>query len=138
MAQYSVKTGPLSEAGEEFLMLAGDFGRHREGLDSMLSRWPEGLSGLRRQLTKTKESIYEISKKTRSTGMVLHEITDHYTRAERSAISGHVRDLNRHATGQQLVPLPSIRSSSGAVMFERTVMPDWLQIAVLEYEQSQG
>ena len=137
MAQYSVKTGILSEAGDDILMLAGDFNRHRESLDDLLAKWPDGLSGLRRQLAGTKDKVNEISRQTRNAGMVIHDISDHYTRAERRAIGGHLRDLSRHATGQQLVTLPTIRGSSGVVMFEKTVLPDWLQIAVLEYEQSQ-
>ena len=138
MAEYSVKTGPLDEAGESFSMFAGELGMLKDKLDSILSTWQEGTPGLRRKLTGSKESINEISRQSRNIGKTLCEITDFYTRAERSAISGHIRDLNMNTTNQQPVILPNIRNSTGAVLFERTVLPDWLQIAVLEYEQSQG
>ena len=137
MAQYSVKTGPLNEAGEDFSVLAGDLGRIREGLDILLSKWPEGMSGLRRQLAGVKDSIQEISKKTRDAGMALYEISDFYTRAERTAFDANNREPGINPAKKQHISPPKIRSSSGVVMFERTILPDWLQMAVLEYEQSQ-
>ena len=137
MAEYNVKTGPLDEAGEDLSVLAGEFGRYREGLDSVLANLPEGMSGMRRHLTAAKDSLFEISKQTRDTGKVLYGIADHYTRAERSAMGGLHRGMNINPAGQQTTTMPKIRGSSGVVLFDRTVMPDWLQMAVLEYEQTQ-
>ena len=138
MAEYSVKTGPLNEAGENFSIFAGELGMFKEKLDTILSKWQEGMPELRRQLAGSKESINEISRQSRNIGKTLYEITDFYIRAERSAISGHIRDLNINIIDKQPVILPNIRSSSGVVVFERRILPDWLQLAVLEYEQSQG
>jgi len=136
VAEYSVNTGILNEAGEDFLMLAKEFQMLHERVSPVLSSWPEGLTDLRQQLDKSRESINEISRKTRDLGLTLYEIIDCYTYAERRAIGGDNRHLHTHTANPRDTKLPSIRNTSGAVMFDRTILPDWLQIAVLEYEQS--
>ena len=137
MAQYRVNTGSLNEVSEDLLILAGDFRRLSDELESVFSKLPEDFYGFRRQLIRGKESVSEITRHTRGIGMVLYEVADHYTRAERSALNGYNRDLNLLASNQKPVTIPNIRNSSGAVLFERTVLPNWLQAAVLEFEKSQ-
>jgi len=138
VAQYSVNTGSLNEAGEDFSIFAAKIGEYRERLESISGNLPEGMSAIRRQLAGTREAIYEISGKTRSAGMTLYEVSDHYTKAERDAISGYHRDLETHDANQRNAQLPKIRSSSGTVLFDKTILPSWLQKAVIEFEQSQS
>jgi hypothetical protein len=138
VARYSVETSLLSEAGEDFSSLAAEIDKYRERVDSVRSQWSEGLADLREKLAVSKESLSEISRKSRSFGFTLYEIIDIYTRAERSAMGGHHRDLDSTTVIRQATVLPNIRSSSGAVFIDRTVLPDWLQMEVLEYERAQG
>ena len=136
MSEYSVRTCILNEAGEDFLLLAREFKMLLERVSSVLSSYPESPAGFRQQLDRTKESMNGISRKTRDLGLTLYEIIDCYAYAERRAIGGDNRYLHPHTANPRDVKLPSIRNTSGAVMFDRTILPDWLQMAVLEYEQS--
>ena len=137
MAQYSVKTGLLDEAGENISVLAAEIGRYMERVDALLPQFPEGMDELRRRLTGTKDSMQEISKRTRNIGMALYEIIDFYTRAEQNAIGGKDRDINTRINNRHNVTLPKIRRSTGKVLFDGAVLPDWLQIATLNFERSQ-
>jgi len=103
----------------------------------LLSKKSEVMQDSRRHLTGVKESVNEITRKTRGLVMALYEITDHYIHAERNALNGYDRVITLHSSGRQAVKVPTIRNSSGAVLFEKTVLPDWLQLAVLEFERSQ-
>ena len=136
MARYSVETGLLNEAGEDLSTLAEEIGKYHERVGSVLSQGLEGLVELRGKLAVSKESLSEISKTSRGFGLALYEIIDSYTRAERAAMGGHNMDLNTPAAMRKAATLPNIRSSSGAVLMDRTVLPDWLQMAVLEYERT--
>ena len=138
MLHYSVKTGILSEAGEEFLFLAREIELLFERIGSVMLNCSTNLIDLRKQLDISKESINEASRKSRTLGLALYEIIDYYTYAERHAISGDNRDLKLQTNNSLSLKMPSIRNTSSAVLFDRTILPDWLQMAVLEYEQSQG
>jgi hypothetical protein len=138
VSHYSVKTGILSEAGEEFLLLAREFELLFERAGSVLSNCPENLIDLRKQLNISKESINEVSRKTRTLGLALYDVIDYYTYAERHAIGGDNRELKLQTPNSLGLKMPNIRNTTSAVLFDRTVLPDWLQTVVLEYEQSQG
>ena len=138
MSQYSIMTGPLNEAGEDISAFAGELGKLHERINTVFTQWPDGFPELRRQLAEIRESVYKASNKTRGLGITLYEIIDCYTRAERSAMGEHHRDLNMQSSNQNSVTLPNIRSSSGVVMLDRTLLPDWLQNVVLEYERKQS
>jgi len=138
VAQYSIKTGPLDEAGEDLSILAAELGRYRERVDALLPQLPEGTDILRRKLTGTKDTIYEISKKTRGIGMALYEIIDHYARAERVACGGHDRDTNKRINNRHNIKVPKIKRSTRKILFDGAIMPDWLKIAILKFEQSQN
>jgi len=137
MAQYSVKTGPLDEAGEDISAFASELCGFRERIDSLLSRLPEDMPDMRRRLARTKESLYEISRQTRGVGVALSEISDYYMNAERVAFNGYNLGFNMNTTNTLNVKPPIIRRSSGSVLFDRNILPDWLKMAVLEYERSQ-
>jgi len=136
VARYSVETGLLDEAGEDFSSLASDIEKYHERVGSVMSQGLEGLVDLRGKLALSKESLSEISRKSRSFGLALYEIIDSYTRAERAAMGGQHMGLNTSAVMHHAAAPPNIRSSSGAVLIDRTVLPDWLQIAVLDYERT--
>jgi hypothetical protein len=138
VARYRVETGLLNEAGEDFSSLAAEIDKYKERADSVLSQGLEGHAELRVQLAASKESLSEISRKSRSFGFTVYDIIDSYTRAERNAMGGHHRDSDSIAAMSQAGILPNIRRSSGAVFIDRTVLPDWLQMAVLEYERAKG
>jgi len=137
MSQYSVKTGPLEEAGEELAVLAAELGRYKERLESLLPKLPEGTGDIRRQLAVAKDSVAEISKQTRNIGVAISYVIDFYTRAERFAMGGHERDFYLHKMNRQTGPIPKIRSSSGSIMFDKTILPGWLQSAVLNFESTE-
>jgi len=136
VARYRVETGLLNEAGEDFSSFAAEIDKYHERVSSVLLQGPEGLAELRGKLTISKESLSEISRKSRGFGLTLYDIIDSYTRAERTAMGEHHRDLDTRADMHQAVTVPNIRRSSGAVLTDRTVLPDWLQMAVLEYERT--
>jgi hypothetical protein len=138
VAQYSIETGPLNEAGEDFSVLAIELDKYRDRIGSVLSQWQEGLPELQRQLAGAMESTLNISRNARTLGLVLYEIIDCYIQAERTASSGYDQDLSMPSAPSGHALLPNVRKSTGFVPLERTVLPDWLQIAVLEYEQSQS
>lgn len=138
MAQYNVKTISLDEASECFSIFAGDLGRYCEGIDSMLSKFPDEMTGFRKQLAGRKESLIELSRNIRKVGVTLCDVADHYSRAEHNVMSGQSHEIKAARRRTAAIAVPKIRNSSGAVLFERTVMPDWLQAAVMKYEQSRG
>jgi hypothetical protein len=134
---YYYKADLLSEAGEDFSALARELGMLQERICTVLSQWQEGFPELKRNLTKVGECVLDASGKAGSLGLALYEIIDCYSHAERTAIQGHYNDLSMQMGISQSTGVPKIRSPSGMVLLDRTILPDWLQQAVLEYERSQ-
>jgi len=126
----------MDEAGEDFSTLASELERYQERLGSVLSHWQEGIPELRQKLSEAKDSIFDDSRISRSIALMLYEVIDYYTQAERKAMEGSYTD--KSVASHNIGLLPNIRMTSNAVLFDRTIMPDWLQSAVLRYMQDQG
>jgi len=136
MAKYEVSTGPLGIAGDSFSSLATELGTAQERLGAVLSGWPEGLPELRRQLATTSDSISDASRGAQDMARALWEISEIYSQAERCAFNDHAQASPLHAAILQPALLPQLRESSGLLFPGELVLPDWLQMAVLRYEQS--
>ena len=137
MAEYRVNTGLLNEAGEDTKLLAAELDRYAERISSVITGLPEGFEAVRRSLTVTNERIYDRAGQARKLNRTLYEVIEVYSQAERNAMDADHRNINTTGASRQVTALPKIRSSTGAVMFKNTVLPNWLQMAVLEYERAQ-
>jgi len=135
VSQYSVKTNILNESGENLNSLARELNMHHERINNVLSQCSEELSDQRAKLSISSESINELSWKTKNISSTLYNIIDYYTHAERSAMNSDLHNYNSNGSNNS-TRLPKIRSSTGPIFFDRTIIPDWLQMAVLKYEQA--
>ena len=135
MSQYSVKTNILNESGENLNSLARELNMYHERINNVLSQCSEELSDQRAKLSISSESINELSWKTKNISSTLYNIIDYYTHAERSAMNSDLLNYNSNGSNNS-TRLPKIRSSTGPIFFDRTIIPDWLQMAVLKYEQA--
>ena len=136
MSQYSVKTNILNESGDNLDSLARELNIYHERINNVLSQCSEELTDQRTRLSIVSESVNELSWKSKKFSSTLFDIIDHYTHAERFAFNGDMNNIFKDKLNLKTVTLPKIRRSSGPIFFERSIIPDWLQMAVLKYEQA--
>ena len=138
MAQYSVDPGLLYETADEFSRLAAELDSARERLGTVLADWQESVPDwLRRQLTGTGETVGDASRKAASMGRALCAISDGYARAERSVFSSREQEVPA-VPGIRAAAAPAIRRAAWLPLTGDIILPEWLQIATLRYEQSTG
>jgi len=136
MAQYEIYALPLIESGNMLCALADDLKEAEGRLDAILGDLSESLHGLRKQICAERGKIAEISACAKELGRALLEITDVYAQAERYfSGGGEYSDLN--AATLPTPPAPIVHRTNAVLMFSKLVLPDWLQTAVIRYEQSQ-
>jgi len=138
LTEYNVNTRLLNEAGDELSILSADLDKFLERLDSVLLQLSKDVEKEQRQLLGIRESLSELSGKTNGLGIAIYTIIDVYTQAERLALGEYRQEIRKYSAKKYSTKIPNIRNASGVVMLNRTVLPDWLQEAVLKYEQSQG
>jgi hypothetical protein len=102
-------------------------------LDAILAAWPEGLDILRARLAESADTVRSIASDTKNMGRVMQAAADIYANADRAC-------FNRPPEGGLTGPpsaVPRVRAPAAGVYFMGgLVMQDWLQAAVLNYEQS--
>ena len=138
MAEYNVSTGALCEAGDCFSALAAELDSAHERLDAVLAALPENLLDLRKHLAGAGDSVSEASKKARGFGRALWEISEIYSRAEGAAFAERNEGAGAQTEDMRSNTPPPIRTPSGVSLFGDLIMPEWLQVAVMKYAQSQG
>ena len=136
MAQYEVHIEALREAAEHFGSAAGQLDAQNDRLGAVLGELSESLTELRQQLATSKNSIGETTTKTREISLTLKEISEIYAGAERIAFAD-VNSESSHPAAPKPLATPITVKKPAFVLFENILMPEWLQIAVLKYEQSQ-
>ena len=152
MAQYEIHMSHLFEAGAEFKKLA-------DGLDEITQRMEkvicalkdESIPELRQRLVNEKYTISNVSVCSNRIGQTLKDISGIYARAEdysfsgRPSVSGNPNvfgspdslDNDELTFPSVSATTPDITKPSGLLLFGDLVIPDWVQIAVIKYEQSQ-
>jgi len=136
VAEYKVNTGLLSEAGDNISTLITELRRYEERIASVVMRLPEGTIAIKRQLDLSREKMSDLCRNSKNLGRTLYEIADVYSRAEQNSSFDEYRNKNTPGTKLKKPVLPKIRNSTGSIMFNNTILPNWLQMAVLEYEQT--
>jgi len=140
MAQYEVATKALLDAGEQFESALSQLNNLTMRLEATLADWPEALPDLREALAKEIDGVHKLSADTRNVSRTLYEIVDIYTDAERTAFHPQAStgsgDMHAAPAINTATP-PAIRDNPALLLFGEIVMPEWLQMAVLRYEQSQ-
>ena len=138
MAWYEISTARIAEAGEDITSFVEALCVLRERLDGIIFELP-GDSHIIRQQKQISGRLKDISSNAKDAARTLSEITDIYSDAERRAFGG---DVKHNKTTADQTPRPSAappriaRKSSRVTLFSDLIMPDWLQAAVIKYEQS--
>ena len=132
---YEVSIKKLSEIGGELESFSNDLTGLQESFNSILAGFPIGLDEMRRRISVTGASVSEITLASKRLRTTLADIADVYALAERDAMGS--ADNKTIAPKTQL-STPKIVDTKNSVMLTGSiVMPHWLQVAVLKYEQSQ-
>ena len=134
MAQYEVSAKGLYQAGDDFADAAGQMEAAGERLASVLSGLDECLTEFRKPLIRERDAVRDLSGMSREMGRTLHEIAQVYTQAERSVFEAGSGGIESAAAPPKT---PIIRKNPALLLFGDLVIPDWLQLAVLRYEQAQ-
>ena len=135
MAWYEISAAPLADAGDKIQSFANDLTAIRERLESLFSGLQGSLRGFQQQ-KNISSKISELCISGGNIGRKLTEITEIYANAERLVFDGEDSAGEKHALSPGAAP-PIIKSSSSVLLFNDLIMPDWLQAAVIKYEQSQ-
>ena len=138
MAQYEIFSAPLTEAGDALHSISGGLSEVREQLSGILSDLPEDMHGFRQQIAAECGTIEELCLYAKMLGLTLLEIIEIYARAEQTAFNEAAQNERRPAVNDipdTLGTPPIIRRTYGVLLSGGPVLPDWLQAAVLKYEQ---
>ena len=136
MAQYEFSSGFLSETQEQLRYLTIGLNTARDRLNVVLMQWHDNLPELRRDLVSVVGRIGNAEDSARKVSQALEEIAEVYAQADKTAFEGGVCQSKPAVTSPVVTPM-TVRKPSGAILFGDLVMPDWLRIAVIKYEQSQ-
>ena len=134
MAQYEFSRTPLTEAGDAFFALSGDLYTAIERLEGVFHDLPEVLRDFRRQINAECGVLEDLCGDARKLGETLRGVVEIYTRAERSALDGSDHGAEQRAAAR----MPAVQETRGVLLFGDLLLPDWLQAAVIQYEQSRG
>ena len=137
MAQYEVHIPRLCESGENFKMLAvglDSISRRMENVITALQK--ESLLKVKKQLITEKDSILKTAAHANTMGRMLLEISDIYALAEKTAFSDAV-PVQVQQRQEFPVVTPNIIKPVGLLLFGELLLPDWIQMAIIKYEQSQ-
>ena len=140
MARYEVSTDRLSEAGDIIISFADDLSGMRERFDGVLLELPDVLNSFNIH-KKISGDILDISVLSKGLGRTLKEIADVYCQAEQSAFGAGDCAILEQRPQPQIAPAmqpPAIRQTQSVFLFGDLIMPDWLQAAVLRYEQARS
>ena len=152
MAKYDFSSAPLIEAGEAFRLLAGSLDAIRERLGGVRSDLTGNMPGIGRRISAELEAIADLRLSADKAGRTLLEIVEIYARAEQAAFGGFDEigpaggaafggfgQTGRTGQRQTMKPgsaTPVIRRTHGVFLSDALILPDWLQAAVLKYEQT--
>ena len=137
MAQYEIFVTPSIEAGNTFHSLSGDFRELQEQLDGILSELPENHYGSKQQIAAISGGVGDLSSYAEKLGQVFLEIIEVYSQAEHSALNGK-DNLEKSVLPPSALKPSIVHNTQSVFLFGNLLLPDWLQSAVLKYEQSQG
>jgi len=138
MAQYEIFSAPLTEAVNALHSIAGGLSEVQEQLGGILSDLPENMHGFRQQIAAGCGTIEELCLYAKTLGLTLLEIIEIYARAEQTAFNEVDQNERRTAAydiTDTLGTPPIIHRTYGVLLSGGPVLPDWLQAAVLKYEQ---
>ena len=139
MAQYEFFSELLAEAGGALHSIAVGLSEVREQLGGILADLPDSMHGFRQQISAECGTIEELYLYANTLGLTLLEIIEIYTRAEQTAFNEVAQNEQRTAVyNKSNTPgtPPIIHRTYGVLLSGGPVLPDWLQAAVLKYEQS--
>ena len=140
MAWYEVSTEQLAKAGDKIVSFAGDLDVFQEKLGVILSELPEKLGDFQKH-KKIAAELMDMSASANRLGQTLTETAEIYSHAERTAFADDGYAKPDHAPQPPPAPrrkMPTIRQPQSVLLFGDLIMPDWLQAAVLRYEQYKG
>ena len=134
MAQYEVYIPIICETSEKFKKMAIDLDFISQRIGSVISvLQEESIPEFKSRLINEKEAIVKASLSANKIGQILNDVSDIYYRAEGAMFADN--------NAPQRLPTPIVASHIikpfGLLLFRDLIMPDWLQIAIIKYEQSQ-
>jgi len=137
MARYEIHASRLAAAEENLLSLADRLRFLSERIDGIQFELPDDphLVQKKKQISC---SVKDICLSVKNIGRTLTEITAVYANAERCAFGDDDVTGRRVQTDMKILRQPSVvRQSGNVLLFGDLIMPDWLQAAVIKFEQSQ-
>jgi len=136
MARYEILTVPLDDASDRISSLAVNIKKVQGQLDGVLKEMPKGLGGSKQRISNTAKSVGSLNYSADKTAQTLRETTMIYKRAEQTAY-GTSYGGGEPTSTKLSTPLRLRTERVQGVLFSgNTILPDWLQMAVLKYEQS--
>ncbi|MCL2820292.1 MAG: hypothetical protein FWD38_05615 [Oscillospiraceae bacterium] len=137
MSQYEISIIPINEASDKINLLVNRISEVSERLHGVQIDLPSSFNDIKRQINVRIESVDKHKSQTAKLSQALKEVSDIYKRAEQTAISSDVNENNTAGTPGIAYKLQRrANSGQGVILSRRLIMPDWLQMAVVEYEQS--
>jgi chromosome segregation ATPase len=139
MAQYEIKVKPLADVGDRLNALTANMRKVQEQLDTVRTDMPKGFDNSKQQISATFESVSSLGKRIERMNNTLQEVTRIYKSAEQAAFNDIGNKEIANVKVKPNTPLrlrPQTEVSQGVVFLSDLVLPDWLQMAVLRYEQT--
>jgi len=136
MARYEIQVVPLNDASDRINSLAANIKKVQGRLDSVLKEMPKGLGGSKQRISATCKSIGSLNYNADKTAQILREITMIYKKAEQT-VYGTNHGGGESSSIKMNKPLRLRTERTQGILFSgNTILPDWLHMAVLKYEQS--
>ena len=139
MSKYEVNTSKLADVGSELLALSNSLDALMMRLNDLSMGRASGLNEFRRRKQVSAENLREASLSAKNFGNTLSEIATVYYDAERSAFGDeqHAVTPGTGRIGISPIPaIPTLRQSNSVVFSGNLIVPNWLQSAVIKYEQA--
>lgn len=149
MPWYDVKTNKITEASAELLSVGRSLDMIRQQLDNITIQQAPTLAVFHRKKQTSSNNLRDASQTAKNFGKTLSEIADIYYSAERAAFIDEEKPASNQtseqsparqpAAAQPTTPpiaVPTIRQSNAVLFSGSLIVPDWLQSAVLRFEQA--
>ena len=140
MSKYEVNTSGLVDVESELQALSRSLDALMRRLNDIPIGRASGLDEFRHRKQASVENLREASLSAKNFGHALSEIAKVYYDAERSAFADEQHTVTPGAGRAGIVPaltIPTLRQSNSVVFSGNLIVPNWLQSAVIKYEQAQ-
>jgi hypothetical protein len=133
--EYDIRIVPLTGASEKLNSLNIELGKVQAQFDSVINNLQSALQSERGKISSLSKSVGEASSNAGRMKQTLCSITEVYGKAEQTVFN-NINDAGRANQKSPMQIKPPAATSPGVVFSSDLILPDWLQAAVIKFEQS--